>query len=319
MGYYTRRELPISYGLAEAFTLCDHWHCGMRGPTWPNRYFSHCASSGGLTANNGFCSEPTPYTALAEAGFSYRVYYTSLYFLLTITSVPQKNAYKMDKFFADCEAGTLANVNIVEPSFLQNDDHPPADVRNGQAFIATVYEAFRRSPQWNRCLMVVFYDEHGGFHDHVEPAGESGRHAGRRGLRALRFPHPGAGHRAAGQTRHVFHEVLDHSSVPGLVSRVFDLDHVNERSRLSGRLRRRARSVAGAGGESAAGPDALAPMQLPEDARSTTRSTPTCTSPSWRHWFRKMGMAHQASLPERRRLMRNYLLNAKKLGAVRFT
>lgn len=317
MGYYTRRELPISYGLAEAFTLCDHWHCGMRGPTWPNRYFSHCASSGGLTANNGLCSEPTPYTALAEAGGSYRVYYTSLYFLLTITSVPQKNAFKMDKFFADCEAGTLANVNIVEPSFLQNDDHPPADVRNGQAFIATIYEAIRRSPQWNRCLMVVFYDEHGGFHDHVNPPESQGDPRGGEAFGRFGFRIPGLVIGPLVKRGHVFHEVLDHSSVPGLISRVFDLDHVNDRSRLAGDFAG-ALDLSLVQGANRPPAPALAPMQLPEDALDNALYA-DLHQPELETWFRKMGMAHQASLPERRRLMRNYLLNAKKLGAVRFT
>ena len=317
MGYYTRRELPTSYGLADAFTLCDHWFCGLRGPTWPNRYYSHCASSGGLTGNDGLCSEPTPYTTLAEAGGSYRVYYTSLYFLLTITSVRQKNAVKMDRFFADCEAGTLANVNIVEPAFLMNDDHPPADVRNGQAFLATVYEAVRRSPQWNRCLMLIFYDEHGGFHDHVSPPESQGDTRGGDAFGRFGFRIPGLLIGPLVRRGQVFQGTVDHASVPALVSHVFGLPHVNERSRLSGDFAG-ALDLALVQGANRPPPPRLPALNLPEDALDLALYA-ELQQPELEVWFRKMGMAHQASLPERRRLLRNYLLNAKRLGAVRFT
>jgi phospholipase C len=52
-----------------------------------------------------------------------------------------------------------------------NDDHPPLDIRNGQKFVRDVYEALRSlpSPQRERTLLVICYDEHGGFYDHVPP------------------------------------------------------------------------------------------------------------------------------------------------------
>ncbi|XP_061340202.1 non-specific phospholipase C6 isoform X2 [Gastrolobium bilobum] len=49
-----------------------------------------------------------------------------------------------------------------------NDDHPSHDVANGQMLVKEVYEALRASPQWNESLLVITYDEHGGFFDHVE-------------------------------------------------------------------------------------------------------------------------------------------------------
>ena len=44
---------------------------------------------------------------------------------------------------------------------------PPHDVTHGQALIKEVYEALRESPQWNETLLIITYDEHGGFYDHV--------------------------------------------------------------------------------------------------------------------------------------------------------
>jgi phospholipase C len=63
---------------------------------------------------------------------------------------------------------------VIEPSYFDlkrmpaNDDHPSHDVANGQKFVKEVYEALRASPQWNETLLVITYDEHGGFYDHVK-------------------------------------------------------------------------------------------------------------------------------------------------------
>ena len=37
MGYFTREDIPFHYALADAFTVCDHYHCSVLGPTGPNR------------------------------------------------------------------------------------------------------------------------------------------------------------------------------------------------------------------------------------------------------------------------------------------
>lgn len=54
--------------------------------------------------------------------------------------------------------------------YNSNDDHPPSDVRRGQELVCEVYEAIRSSGISDRILLVVTYDEHGGFYDHVEPS-----------------------------------------------------------------------------------------------------------------------------------------------------
>ena len=65
--------------------------------------------------------------------------------------------------------GTLAPVVMVDPGFTMNDDHPPHHPLLGQQFIASIYNALATSPQWESTLLVVTYDEHGGFFDHVAP------------------------------------------------------------------------------------------------------------------------------------------------------
>ena len=72
-------------------------------------------------------------------------------------------------------AAMLPSFCMVDPSFggeangTSNDDHPHADVRNGQALLGQIYEALRTSPNWSTTLMIVVYDEWGGFFEHVAP------------------------------------------------------------------------------------------------------------------------------------------------------
>lgn len=80
-------------------------------------------------------------------------------------------------FLDDAARGELPQVSWIDPNFVDlkvlesnsNDDHPPSDIRAGQAFVYSVYDALRRSPNWEDTLLIVTYDEHGGFYDHVTP------------------------------------------------------------------------------------------------------------------------------------------------------
>jgi phospholipase C len=82
-----------------------------------------------------------------------------------------------DSFLDDAAKGQLRDVSWIDPNFIDldildpnsNDDHPPTDIRSGQAFILDLYDALSRSPVWNDTVLVVVYDEHGGFYDHVAP------------------------------------------------------------------------------------------------------------------------------------------------------
>ena len=84
----------------------------------------------------------------------------------------------------------MPSITVVEPDYGLNDDHPPHDIRLGQAFIGSIYEALRQSPKWDRTLMVVFYDEHGGFYDHVAPPKAQGESRATLGFDQLGFRVP---------------------------------------------------------------------------------------------------------------------------------
>jgi len=81
-----------------------------------------------------------------------------------------------DSFVAHATAGTLPPFTVVEPGFIDappflnaSDMHPVHPIVAAEAFVKTVYEALRASPDWNNTALVLTFDEHGGFYDGVPP------------------------------------------------------------------------------------------------------------------------------------------------------
>jgi phospholipase C len=193
MKYLTRAHQPITWALADAYTTCDRWFASVMGPTLPNRAFWHTGTSFGLDNNNAvlsaFASVPVPtiYNRLVERGVDWAYYFGNL---AVAALLAQPGPYQLDigpndgtgnvrrfgdarygagQFFKDAAAGTLPPVVYIDPGFGVNDDHPPSHPILGQELIAAVYTALARSPQWKNVMLVITYDEHGGYFDHVPP------------------------------------------------------------------------------------------------------------------------------------------------------
>jgi phospholipase C len=190
MGYYPLDFLPVLHTLARNFTICDQWFCSLPGPTWPNRFFVHSASSNGhVTMPEGFYHPDIPalhqpqdtiYNRLEDTGISWGIFHTGLPQALLLEKLwdhPQ-HFHPIENFYEMCQNpdnpdDPLPSYCFLEPAFrgpAEDDQHPPADVMNGELLIAKVYNAIRNSDIWNKCLLVITYDEHGGFYDHVTPA-----------------------------------------------------------------------------------------------------------------------------------------------------
>src|SRR6266487_98997 len=140
------------------------------GPTFPNRWYLHSGQSGGYMYNELVPTTkwPSIYDRLDAAKIPWSYYYTDLPFLATM-GIPLSKTLSIDQFYLDAKMGKLPPVVMADPGFSFNDDHPPHHPLLGQQFIASIYTALATSPQWENSLMVVTYDEHGGFFDHVAP------------------------------------------------------------------------------------------------------------------------------------------------------
>ena len=176
MGFHDRTAIPFYYALADRFTVCDRWFASVMGPTFPNRFFLHAGTSFGLQKNspiwNG--SAATVWDRLKDKGLSAKNYTAGLvtFYLGGFPGrvlLGKNPSARLADFFADAKRGTLPPFSIIDPDFLSNDDHPSHDINLGQALMSSIVQALAKSPQWSRTLLVITYDEHGGFFDHVAP------------------------------------------------------------------------------------------------------------------------------------------------------
>ncbi|MBV8195360.1 MAG: alkaline phosphatase family protein [Candidatus Dormibacteraeota bacterium] len=188
IGYYTEDTVGVLGTLVQNFATSDQYHCALLSATYPNRFYQHSAqtdrdSTSTSTQTGGSTSSlPAIWDQLTPLGASGvtttptgRYYSTDLPFTALWGTKYADYTYDFATFLSDCEAGNLPNVAFVDPEFepeaqgLSRDDHPHADVRAGEFFIQTVYNAVRNSPNWSRTVLVINYDEWGGFFDHVAP------------------------------------------------------------------------------------------------------------------------------------------------------
>jgi len=226
MGYFQREDLPVSWALGDAYTLCDRWFSSVMGPTWPNRFYLHTAQSGGRMSNEIPPSIlPTIYDRLNEAGIEWMYYYSDLPFIALLS---QTQNLPIEFFYEDAKNGTLPPVTFLDPSFGLNDDHPPHHPLMGQQFISSIYQALATSPHWNNCLLVVTYDEHGGFFDHVPPPKVADDRAAD-GFDQLGFRVPTLIVGPWVKEGHVSSVVYDHTSILKHIETMFDLEPLTAR------------------------------------------------------------------------------------------
>jgi len=185
MAYFTLDTLPVLHTLARNFLVCDHWFSSVPGPTWPNRFFVHSGTSlGHVDMPSGFLhpaihlyNQPTVYQRLSERGVAWKIYYGDVpQSLILVEQLKHPTNYHlMGDFYKDAagSAKDFPQYSFIEPYYFgakQADQHPPTDVRHGEAFLAQVYNAIRANEDlWRSTLLMVLYDEHGGFYDHVVP------------------------------------------------------------------------------------------------------------------------------------------------------
>ena len=193
MAYHTAQQVPVYAYLAEQFCVCDHWFCSVPGETMPNRCYAVAGSSGGRIDAlrparpynlKSFCRH------LDETKTSWRWYshdYVPILWLidseygLSDEAIPayfdRKDVFGHRSFLERAAAGDLPAVSWIDPNFIDltfgpagsNDDHPPSDLHAGQKLVLELFDAVTQSPSWEKTLLVITYDEHGGFYDHVPP------------------------------------------------------------------------------------------------------------------------------------------------------
>ena len=175
IGYYGEQDIPFYAALARTYTACDRYFAAILGPTFPNRLFLHAAQTDRLDDSTSFTSLPTIWDQLASAGVSAHYYFSNVPFL-ALWGVKYLGISRLyEEFLVAASAGTLPAVSFIDPRYTVlddgtgNDDHPHADIREGDLFLYETFQAVARGPKWANTVFIVNFDEWGGFFEHVAP------------------------------------------------------------------------------------------------------------------------------------------------------
>jgi phospholipase C len=180
MGYYDVGKndiVPNLHALAKQYTICDRWFSSLPGPTFANRVFMHTGTSRGYTTNSpaNAWTQTSIYDVLGNNGIPWAIYYSDLSSSVLLQPMPLY-AYRIRDFrdALSAPAKNFPRYCFLEPNYgvysntSENDQHPMSDVTAGDKFIGEVYNALRKNDElWQSSLLVIVYDEHGGFYDHV--------------------------------------------------------------------------------------------------------------------------------------------------------
>ena len=279
MGGFSPEMLPVLSTLAREFAVFDHWFAAVPSQTYCNRSFFHASTSHGFVTNQGgggyekwldAAPRDTIFNHLDKAGIDWKIYFDEMQ-LVSLTGVMHAPVLEshwrtehfahMSDFYEDAKNGTLPAYAFIEPRMIynHNDFHPPfgtlrsgvvegeqvvdsavSDVRAGEALVANVYDAIRKSksPQGSNAintLLLITFDEHGGTYDHVPPPaatppdvdapeGEMGFRFDRLGARV-----PAIAVSAYTRAGTIIHDEMHHGSVIATLCRLHGLEPLTRR------------------------------------------------------------------------------------------
>jgi phospholipase C len=194
MGYHTRADIPFQFALAEAFTICDAYHCSLLGPTWPNRMYWMTGTidpegkAGGPIISNNVPPEGFGWTTyperLEKAGVSWKVYEQDDTYGCNM--LENFKAYRQagndsplrargithgpeGQFEYDAMNDRLPAVSWIIPTSTQSE-HPDFMPAAGAAFVSSKIDAIAANPEvWAKTVFILCYDENDGIFDHVPP------------------------------------------------------------------------------------------------------------------------------------------------------
>ena len=247
MGYYDGADVPVYNHLADEFAVCDRWFSSVAGATLPNRLYALCGAAAGSRDDRPSYLPPLYHqqsfvrhldahgvswrwysfdpATLRLADVHYRLGHNDRFGYFSKTGLPWRAALdltvnqKIPSFLEDAAAGTLRSVSWIDPAFTNfnplgfpvNDDHPMADIKDGQDLILAIYDALAASPLWERSLLIIVYDENGGFYDHVPPPRAADDDPGMFGSYGVRVPAIIVSPWLESHT--VSHTIFDHTSI----------------------------------------------------------------------------------------------------------
>jgi phospholipase C len=185
MNYQTPDQVPMLDFFARNFRICDRWFSCLPASTQPNRLMALSGYSL-IDGNKIILPDQTlAYDWLDNRDVRWRVYHQGLFPFAALMPIwaPYtlgSDFKNFDGFAIDFQLepdSTFPQVIFIEPVYTDaphegsegTDDHSPSSVYGGQELMRQVYVAMAASTRWNRSMLIITYDEHGGFFDHEQP------------------------------------------------------------------------------------------------------------------------------------------------------
>jgi phospholipase C len=186
MGYYNGEDLLNYWSYAKSYTLADNFFSSLLGPSLPNHLYTVAAQSGGDTRNrlkppNGEYDFPTLAELLENSNVTWKYYegkrnphtfwlWNPLPGFRSFQENPSLMSHLVTntEYFQDLRNGTLPSVAWIVPN-IRESEHPPVNIEVGMWYVTTFVNALMKSPYWNNTLLVITWDDYGGFYDHVPP------------------------------------------------------------------------------------------------------------------------------------------------------
>ena len=186
MAQMSPEQVPVKTALAAEFATFDDWHAAFPGPSTPNHLFLQTATAYGCTETGatykckagGLFPQKTIYESLAAQNKTWAYYYNdsawNSFLEFFHTKEGQAGMLGYDTFYDQARKGTLPSFSWILPrqghnkttGQGSNDDHPCHDIALGERLLKDTYEAVRAGPGWEKTVMIVTYDDPGGWFDH---------------------------------------------------------------------------------------------------------------------------------------------------------
>jgi phospholipase C len=237
IGYYDSQDLPFYYWLANTFAISDRYFGAALGGTWANRDYLYAGTSNGvMNTGQATLTVPTIFDAMDKASVSWGVYTdgTVRQDCLGWTNA-HANVGTFNQFLAALTSGTLKSVSFVDPGPTQ-DEHPPNDVQQGEAWARTIVTTAMASPLWDKLAILWIYDESGGTADHVPPPSACVATPSESAFNNLGIRVPAILISPWARPHYVSHRVHEHDSALRLIEALHDLPALTARDANSDAL-----------------------------------------------------------------------------------
>jgi len=179
MRFWDKRDLPFTYSLVEHFPIGERYFCSVLGQTFPNRCYLFSGTSSG-TVNDTIAPAPPPGGTIFDRfdahDIDWAVYYQPPSYptleLVPGADTPARMATRVHpfgQFLSDVAAGRLKQFTFLDPNYATTSQENPQDIQLGERYLAQVVGALMNARTWKKTVLIVNYDEHGGYYDHVPP------------------------------------------------------------------------------------------------------------------------------------------------------